>query len=474
MEFRLLVETTDPPSNHPSLLLEDRHWTLSPLLDLEYDMNLPRFACISYLWGSGREPHALVGGLTMSTHTRPSLAAAMRTGGCNAFWTDVFCVPHAGPERQSTLESMGYIYSRATEVIVVLGEATFSVIHAMMHNSFISESDLQILECDEWVSSVWTYQEIVHGGSSVRFVSERQSDTPASIECLKFLNALGYGLSKWKSLTGSDSFATMRAFPNLNALENILVDWRTTIYTSPSALSIFSSMAPKRNTDPANYFYAILGALTQSPQQLVWNPGENLAEKVMVICERKNDFSFIYTAAARDVDPQKRWRPQAAPLPVDGKTVPAVLRPILAWPCWYGAQYGRYDAIGCWLHSMTVMQSAPSVQEAGRKYISDWLHQPELQHVDDAVLGNIVHAVIASFGFEGKAAPVIVAGGLVFALKAVSRDNNARVLVSNQMRWPMGAPGLVQIGDGDHKHYFPCIYIGSDVELLREGESVLL
>lgn len=473
MEFRLLVETTDSLSDHPSLLLEGRHWTLSPLLDLEDEENCPRFACISYLWRSDREPHALVEGLTMSTHTHPSLVAAMRTGSCNAFWTDVFCVPHAGPERQSTLESMGYIYSRATEVVVVLGESTFSVIQAMMQTGFISESDLQILECDEWVSSVWTYQEIVNS-SSLRLVSERQSATPVSIDCEKFLNALGCSLSKWESSSGSDLSATMRTFPNLNALQDILVEWVTTSYTSACAFTIFSSMASKRNSDPANYFYATLGALTQSPQQLVWNPGQNLAEKVMVICERKNDFSFIYTAAARDVDPRRCWRPQAVPLPADGATVPAVLRPIFVWPSYLGAQYGCYDAIGCWLHGMTIMQPAPSVQDAGRKTISSWLHWPELQHVDDAVLGNIVHAAIGSFGFEGKVAPVIVAEGLVFALKAVSRDNIARVLVSNQIRWPMGASGLVQIGDGDQKQYLPCIYIGSDVELLKHGESVLL
>ena len=472
MEFRLLIETTDPRSQ-PSLLLEGRHWKLSQPLDLENDEQLPQFACVSYVWGSGREPHALVDGLTMSTHTCPSLAAAIRAGSCNAFWTDVFCVPHAGPERQSTLENMGYIYSRATEVIIILGKDTFSAIQEMMHNSSVSESKLQILECDEWVSSVWTYQEIVNGGS-VRFVSERQADKPTSIECSDFFNALGYSLSKWQSSTESDIFATMRTFPNLNALENILADWQTAAYTLRSALSVFSSMASKRNADPANYFYAILGALTQSPQQLIWNPDQNLAEKVMAICERKNDFSFIYTAAARDTDARQRWRPRAAPLPADGATVPAVLRPIFAWHCWGEAQYGHYDATGFWLHGMTIMQPAPSVEDAGRKALSNLLHQPELQHVDDAVLGSTVYAAIGSVGFEGEAAPIVVTEGLVFALETVRRDGIAKVLVSNQIRWAIGAPGLVHISHGDEKQYVPCIFIGSIVGLLGDGESVLL
>lgn len=476
MEFRLLVETTDP-SSQPSLLLEGRHWMLSQSHDLEHDVNLPSFACISYRWGSGREPHALIEGLTMSTRARSSLAAAIRIGSCNAFWSDVFCVPPDGSERQSTVEKMGYIYSRATEVIIVLGEGTFSIIQKMILKSSISESDLQILECDEWVSSVWTYQEIVNGGPGVRFVSERQADTPLSIMGVDFFNALGCSLSKHQSSTDLELFATMRTFPNLNALENILADWWTESYTFRSALSIFSSMASKRNADPANYFYAILGTLTRSPQELIWNPDQNLAEKVMAICERKNDFSFIYTVAARDTEPGRRWRPQAAPLPADGATVPAVLRPIFVWHCYGRSQHGHYNDTGLWLHDMTIMQLAPSVRDAGRKFLSSWLHRPELQHVDDAVLGSTVFAAIGSLGFEGKAAPMIVTEGLVFGLDTVRRDDIVRVLVANQIRWRMGAPGLVHISDGDEKRYMPCVFIGSTGSTggsLGDGESVLL
>ena len=473
MDIRLLVETTEPLSQ-PSFLLEGKHWILSQSHALEDDVNLPRFACISYRWGSDREPHALVEGLTMSTHARSSLAAAIRIGNCNAFWCDVFCVPPAGLERQSTLEIMGYIYSRAAEVIIVLGEDTFSVIQKMILKSSLSKSELQILECDEWVSSVWTYQEIVNG-SLVRFVSERQADTSSSIDCSDFFSALGFSLSKHQSSSDLEIFATMKTFPNLNALESILADWYIGSYTFRPALNIYSSMASKRNADPSNYFYAILGALTQSPEELVWNSDQNLAEKVMAICEHKNDFSFIYTVAARDNDPRRRWRPRA--VPGDGATVPAVLRPIFAWPCWGRSQGGHYSDNGLWLHGMTIMQLAPSIRDAGRESISSWLHRPELQHVDDAVLGSTVLATIGSLGFEGKVAPMIVTEGLVFGLENVRGDDIVRVLVANQIRWPMGAPGLLHISDRDEKQYMPCIFIGSTKSIeenLGNGESVLI
>lgn len=70
----------------------------------------------------------------------------------------------------------------------------------------------------------------------------------------------------------------------------------------------------------------------------------------MSICEHKNDFSFIYTVAARDTDPRQSWRPQAAPFPANGATVPAVLRPIFAWHSWGEAQYGHHDATGSPVH----------------------------------------------------------------------------------------------------------------------------
>ena len=472
MELRLLIETNDPVSQ-PSLSLESKNWTLSKPIDLGKPTQLPSFACISYRWGSEREPHALDENLVMSTHTCPSLAAAIRIGKSKAFWTDVFCVPHDGPERQSTLENMGYIYSCASEVIIVLSETSFHVIEVMIRHGLVSESDLQTLECDEWVASVWTYQEIVNGGS-VHFVSERHSSVSASIECSDFFNALGNSLSTWKRSTGCDAFATTRIFPNLDVLENTLADWQTSAYTLRSALSVFSNIASKRNANPANYFYAILGALTSSPQQLTWHTDQTLAEKVMTICEQKNDFSFIYTAAPRDLDPQKRWRPRAMPLPQDSTTVPVVLRPVLAWHCWGEAQHGHYDAAGFWLHGMTTMQPTSHIGHAGKKSISGWLSQPELQSADDITLQTAVFTTIDSIGFDGHADPIVVTEGLIFSQEPITNDKIEKILVSNQIRWTMGAPGLVHIYDGHGKEYVPCVFIGSSSKLLDGGESVLL
>ena len=475
MEFRLLVQTTEAPSQ-PHLYLEGSHWELSEVLNLQDDEHVPPFACISYLWGAGREPHPLVKGNTMSARTLSSLAAAIRSSTYGAFWTDAFCVPPAGPERQATLESMGYIYSRAHEVIIVLGGDTFPVIEKMLQNGFVTESDLQVLERDEWVSSVWTYQEIVHS-ALVRFVSGQHAGRAASIDCTDFFSALGFSLSKWRRMVGSDTFASASAFPKLNALEDILADWQVGTYTARAALTIFSSMAHKRNANPANYFYAIVGTLTQSAEDLTWNRKKDLAENMMAICEAKNDFSFIYTATAREVDPSRRWRPRAEYRPPTGGAAPAVLRPIFAWHSWGEAQGGYFDDAGFWLHGMTIMHPTLCVQAAGTKAVCTWLRRPDLQHANDATLGAAIYAAISSVGFEGSASPIVVAEGFVYALETVQTDTAGvaiRVLVSNQIRWTMGAPGLVHIKDGKEKRYVPCMFVGSVAPLLEKGESILL
>ena len=472
MEFRLLIEATDPLSQ-ATFPLESKQWALSAPLDIDDDSTFPPFACISYLWGSEREPHALVSGETMSNHALPSLAAAVRTASCKAFWTDVFCIPRTDPARQSTLENMGYIYSRASEVIIVLGEETCTVIEELQSQDFFSEAALQTLERDEWVSSVWTYQEIVNGGN-IYFVSERRGDKSTSIEGEKLFGALGYGLVKWEKSTCSNTEGTKKVFPRLSALEQIFADWQVGgAYILRPALNVFSSLAYKRNADAANYFYAILGTLTPSPEQLVWNSEQNLADKMMAICESKNDFSFIYSVADRDPNPARCWRPIAAPLTPGDSSLPSILRPILIWHCWGEAQNGRYDAEGLWLDGMTNMPLASSIGDIGREKISDLLFKRNSQHKSDAELCDAALAFVRSWGFEGDPTPMFTTGGLIFTQEAVQTSNVVRLLVSTQIHWPQGAPGLVHASSAGEKRYVPCAYIGS-YKLLVNGQSVLL
>ena len=245
-------------------------------------------------------------------------------------------------------------------------------------------------------------------------------------------------------------------------------------YSARSALSIFASFASKRNADPANYYYALLGTLTVSPQQLEWNPDQNLAEKVMAICEDKNDFSFIYTIAARDSDPKRCWRPLAAPFEgLDRYSIPAFLRPLMIWHTWGETQSGRYDTEGFWLDGMAVMEPASTIGDAGKEAFSLLVRQPELRYADETTHRDSVLAAIRGLGFEGVATPIVVTGGLIFTLDEIRHTEILRLLISTQIRWPQGAPGLVHLSTEDGKRYVPCAFIGS-YKVFDKGDSVLL
>ena len=305
MELRLLAP--DEAAGGHSITLDGTKWALSEPFNVGVISSIPQFSCISYRWGTDREPHALIDSLTMSTHTIPSLLAAIHARKSNAFWTDVLCVPQKNPQRQATLESMGYIYSLASEVIIVLAPSTYSAIEEIIRQGSVSYDGLKMLEQDEWLSSVWTYQEIVN---SKRFylVSEGATDPTLTIDGEVFFSVLGASLMKWMELNDLNAFKLHEAFPNLSAFEDLMADWELAGYVERSALLVMCSLKSKTNNDPNNYFYAVLGALTQEPS---WNPREgNLSEEFMRVCERKGDYSFIYSVAEKDGDVRRRWRPK--------------------------------------------------------------------------------------------------------------------------------------------------------------------
>jgi hypothetical protein len=74
-------------------------------------------------------------------------------------WIDAFCIPIEPHMKRATLESMGFICSRATQVVVVLLNEAFAAIEEMsqLDTAKISSSVaniLDLLENNEWVRSI--------------------------------------------------------------------------------------------------------------------------------------------------------------------------------------------------------------------------------------------------------------------------------------------------------------------------------
>ena len=484
MELRLVVEASEP-SPEPSLLIDGRRWILSKPYDIHGSQAapVPSFSCISYLWGpsTSRAPHAFEPATrTMSTHTIPALTAAIRSRKSKAFWTDVFCVPSAeGPKRQATLESMGFIYSLASEAVIVLSDSSFENLQDMVNGERLSAESLRVLEQDNWVSSVWTYQEIVNS-TSVYFVSERDSPASKPIEGFKFFSVLG------NSLTHLPPPSSTSSFQHLSALLDLMADWATAEHLSRSALTVLSSMANKRNPNPENYIYAALGALSDSPSDTTWLPAAteaHLMEHFMCVCERRNDFSFIYTLGVRDSHTKRRWRPLAVPLRSLGNPsdeIPLALRPIFVWHCWGGFQRGRKDSEGrLWLEDMAVLEQEEDVGLAGRDSIAIWMQDMDLVEVEVERLSRRVYDYIKESGFMGEKTPLIVQEGLVFYQGKLDKDDVVKILVATKVRWRMGAPGMVvrstrtELKEEQTVEYLPCMFVGKSV-LLRVEDVLMI
>ena len=254
-------------------------------------------------------------------------------------------------------------------------------------------------------------------------------------------------------------------------------------YTSRDAMMVLTSLAHKRNTNPQNFIYAALGAISQDPAETTWPKDDiALAEHFMAVCEHKNDYSFIFTMGSRDTDPKRRWRPKPDLHSGDGQSdgsqyqIPRFMRPLLIWHCYGEAQYGRKDEEGrLWLEDMAVLYHSAEIGASGREVISEWIHAEGLSEVKE--LADETYDHLKRIGFEGPSEPLVTEQGLIFGNWRQERKAWVeRILVATQVRWRMGAPGLVEFlipqGGGEESEYIPCVFIGKVMEL--RGREVLL
>ena len=460
--LRLLVHDTDLSLNRPTIRLDGRSWHLTELLDISSPDTLPMFICVSYVWGHGKAPSPFEANRSISDQTMAALEAAMaatRDSEAQAFWIDAICVPADGALQRATLESMGFIYSCATEVVVVLSESSFAVVEQMSHTDRLDDQQLQVLEQDRWVASVWTYQEVVNGGR-IRFVSINEATTRPNVEGDDFFNNLGYSLSMYKKERRIDSFQMEAHFPHLSVMEDTIADWREANLQERSALQIMANLDRRVCREPQNYFYAMMGVITRQPSWDTANSTlEELSERVMMYYEEKNDYSFIYSSTKRDTCPGKRWRPAPGPM-----------RSIIAWYCHGMAAKGFYDPSGFWLCDMLTCNKAESLSDAGREIILENFAKSNQSHHTDDEIANLTYNALTLIGFTGSGEFVTLENGLLFPQRSLKDENHPSVVVSTNVSWvTFGAPSLALCESKEgHMTYVPGVYVGVvDRELAR-------
>lgn len=480
MELVFIIEAPElSQSQSTSIFLEGRFWTLSGTYDWKQPEELPQYSCVSYSWGSEQEQNPLNGAVSMSSRTLPALAAAIRAGKTNAFWTDVFCVPASGPRRQATLESMGYIYGHSTEVVVFLAPTSFQAVQEASQNKIMSYEGLLALEQEPWISSVWTYQEVVNG-ENVCFVSEGQSSS-STVDGHDFFNLLGRSLTEWRKSNNFSEFEGRIRLPHLDAFEDLIGDWMAAGFGQRSALLVMSAMDRRVAKDPKNRFYAMIGAITQEPVEHFAEIAvhDDPCENFMAICEAENDYSFIYSAAERCTENLKRWRP-----------VSGMLHSIVPWHSWGEAQRASYNMEGdLLLEDVISLVPASSMSHQAGQFIVRWLQDPGLKQTDDSI-AKAFYSVIHQVGFSGSSDYVITKDGIFFPQRSliqtsVASDAGAQahpsmqidsvtVLASTEIRYAFGSPALAVVPSIEGTLFIPGLFAGPVWENRHQATTVCL
>ncbi|TCD60855.1 hypothetical protein EIP91_009404 [Steccherinum ochraceum] len=466
MDFRLLLKQKwenggDFPI--PSLDIDGVVWSLSDSFDIHQD-TIPEYACVSYVWGSGRAENPIHPSISMSDRTLPVLSAAIRNTEFEAFWVDAFCVPTDPAHRGPTLESMGYIYSRAKQVVAVLAPRSFAAVKEM---STLQKGDipsvrlLEDLERETWIRSVWTYQEVVNS-STTFFVGEDSADGKL-LDCSEFLNALGYYQTKYREHANITTFDMRTRYPNLDAFEDLMVDWLLAAYTQRSALEIMANMPRRYYEDPKNYFYSMIGALTQKPSKRSKKPTvEALAETFMAIAEEKGDYSFIFASSPRDRRPGLEWRPK-----------PELLQAIVHWHVDGEALIGAREPDGIRLKGMTIARRSTAAGSQAKQTVASWLQAPQLAESSDDAIAGAMRQVLKKCGFSGSGRHILTQHGFTFPQEELSDDADVEVWLTTDIYYVFGAPAFVVARTAEGTRYIPAVHAGEARGLVGKTDVFL-
>jgi hypothetical protein len=171
-------------------------------------------------------------------------------------------------------------------------------------------------------------------------------------------------------------------------------------------------------------------------------------EAFMALCEGKGDYSFIYSAAKRDLAFMRRWRPVAGDLPS-----------ILPWHSWGAGQPGHKEGSALYLDFMMTFQRSP-IEEDGERFVRAWLSAVNPTNTQlQLPLYHSAYTVLQTMGFRGSSEYVSTAKGYFFPLEPMKSDDVV-VLVATKVRWVCGAPGLAFIDELNERVYIPGVFVG--------------
>lgn len=454
--FRLLEPATDlTPSDAPFIEVCGRRWVLTEYAQLS---DAPAYTCISYAWGQDTTDNLLNNGQLMSVRTIPVIEATINVSqslenwgnnvqfsyahdpqkeeegraaalkASQVFWIDALCVPPQDPARTACLRSMGEIYSSAWQVFVVLSELCADVFHQIRSTEHLDPDALFVLESDDWITRAWAYQEMVNSRAMYFIVP---GDECALVSGLDFLNAVLTTTDDYRKAHGIDSFSWSEQHPRLDSLEELIADYRIANYTTRSAYQVMSAMQRRVVERPEDHFYAMIGALATSSQDSQDDESLQPSEYFMRVCERKGDYSFIYSTAPRSEVLGRRWRP------IEGR-FPPVQSGFLVFG---DGLAGSHELTHLRLDNMFRLFPG-TISPDGLKALRLFL-QSNIDGLSPNGIAVAMLELLRRRGFSGYGECVELENGFFFPQSKLVRSDDVFVAISPDVQWTNGGPALL-------------------------------
>ncbi len=331
--FRLLIAS--PASDSPaaeSIEIAGKHWQF---VWFEQISDAPPFTCVSYSWGPDKLPNPFKDDEKISVRTIPVLETAIQAShsslcwnqalagmwsnqqthadkltsalaAAQAIWIDSLCMPDDPVAHKRCLLSMGAIYSAATQVIAVLASKSAEAFQKIRKKMPLEYRDLLAIENDDWISRVWTYQEIA-GSQAIYFAIE--ADVTHLLNHQEFLNALVTATTDYADAEQISRNELVKLFPHLDSLQDVLTELQNVEYNGRSVFQILGAMQNRVAVIDADRLYAMLGVVSNKPMPTTHDADFSIAEYFMAACEEINDFSYLFSTSPRSNLPGKSWRP---------------------------------------------------------------------------------------------------------------------------------------------------------------------
>lgn len=355
-----------------------------------------------------------------------ALAAALEAS--QAIWIDALCVPARGPERAACLRSMGAIYSAAMQVFVVLPATCSEPLHKIHNTEQMGLKELLALDGDEWITRAWTYQELANSQMTL-FIA--QGDGGVLIHEHDYLNAILTDSTDYAEAQEIERTKLAIQFPRLDSLQEMIAEHKIVEYAGRSVYQVMSAMQTRFAEREEDRIYAMIGVVTNLPSDNLNDLSINPAEYFMRICEAKGDYSFIFSATPRNELPGKGWRPVAD-----------TIQPVLSGLLISGSGLsGHQEETHLQLDKMCRMMPA-TVNPDALKAIGKFL-QSDIASLSQGDIANAILERLRDKGFSGCGDYLELENGFFFPQSMFAGSDESFVIVSADVQWMNGGPGLL-------------------------------